>query len=337
MMIDKNPWEYTDIFPDNKLRYLSIACTHFCNFNCTFCSKKYVAAKHLNPNFLSDTLEEAFDLGLTKVELTGGEPLLYPAFWDITALLARHDITILIVTNGSLIDAGTAERLAAIGSCVSISLSTLEEEKFNRLSGTNGAFDAVRKSVSHLQKAGFSPDKKPLMGIQSIATRDTFDEIDRLRQWAEDQGCMFILNRPIPLGGLSYDEMVSPGQLKLLLDAECEEGCEAAVPFSLDSPCNRLKAGCYLDASGLIHPCPAIDIVCGSLHERSLSDIWKNSEVLSLCRHIENHLEGACGTCGERYRCYGCRAVAWAATGRLTAADPGCFRVCAADRYKKDL
>jgi MoaA/NifB/PqqE/SkfB family radical SAM enzyme len=326
MIIEKNIWEYTDLFPDDKLRYLSIACTSFCNFNCAFCSKKYVSPQHLDPALLVNTLRQAFDLGLEKVELTGGEPFLYPSFWDITDLLFRQHITILIVSNGSLIDEKTAERLAGYQACVSISLSTLDGQQFDRLSGTTGLFETVKQSVSHLRKAGFSPDKKPLLGIQSVATRNTLYEIERIRRWAYDRGCMFILNRPIPVGGLSHDEVISPGQLKALLDAACDKADEATVPFSLDSPCNRLKAGCYIDPWGLVHPCPSIDIVCGSLHELPLSDIWKNSEVLSLCRHIDEHLEGACGSCSEKHRCYGCRAVAWASTGRLTAADPGCFR-----------
>jgi MoaA/NifB/PqqE/SkfB family radical SAM enzyme len=323
--VDYNPWEHTDIPAPGALAYVSIACTTCCNFDCTFCSKKYKKKKHLDPGFLLHILNQAIGLGLTKVELTGGEPLLYPWFREITDYLFNHHISVVMTTNGSLITEETAAYLAARNVSVSISLSTLDEETFNQRTGTSGQLPLVLSAVALLRKAGFSHNRFPVLGIQSIATRENLDEFQEIREWAENQGCMFILNRPIPVGGLSPDNLITGGELKHLL-AGGINSLPVNVPFSLDSPCNRLKTGCYIDSNAIVYPCPAIDIEAGSLHEQSLAAIWHESTLLKNCRNISVLLEGACGRCEEKVRCYGCRAVAWAARGNLYAPDPGCFR-----------
>ncbi|MBN2535399.1 MAG: radical SAM protein [Spirochaetales bacterium] len=321
-----NPWEYTEISSPGALVYLSIACTTHCNFACTFCSKKYKAKKHLDPGFLKQIIDQAVNLGLEKVELTGGEPFLYPWFRELTEYLSSRHISVFIVTNGSFITGETAAYLAAQNISVSISLSTLNEDAFNSSSGTRGQFSCVLSAVKLLKKAGFSHNRFPVCGIQSIASRQNLDEFRTLQDWAENQGCMFILNRPIPVGGMSCDDLITGEDLKNLLVKESNRADPVKVPFSLDSPCNRLKAGCYIDSEAMVYPCPSINSVAGSLHTQSLAQIWKESVLLDSCHHISDLLEGSCGRCEEKYRCYGCRAVAWASWGNLTGPDPGCFR-----------
>ena len=63
----------------------------------------------------------------------------------------------------------------------------------------------------------------------------------------------------------------------------------------------------------------------GDLRKERLKDIWKNSELLNVIRNREN-LKGRCGKCQYRYICGGCRRRAYAYTGDIMAADPGCWR-----------
>jgi radical SAM protein with 4Fe4S-binding SPASM domain len=154
---------------------------------------------------------------------------------------------------------------------------------------------------------------------------ENFRELDDVRNFARQTGCGFVLNRAIPVGGLQADNVPSPSELKLFLDREsvCQP---SVVPFSGNTPCNRLKAGCYIGSDAKVRPCSSLDIEVGDLREKSIATIWRESGILGQCRTIEHHLEGSCGTCPERARCYGCRAVAYATWGSLTAPDPGCFR-----------
>jgi MoaA/NifB/PqqE/SkfB family radical SAM enzyme len=334
--VSYNPWEYTEISSPGRLSYVSIACTTYCNFQCTFCSKKYKKKKHLDPGFLKQILNNAINLGLTKVELTGGEPLLYPWFREITEYLYQHHISVFIVTNGSFITEETAAYCAAKNISVSISLSTMNEDTFNNSTGTRGRFPQVLTAVKRLREAGLSNNRFPVLGVQSVAWRQNLDEFHSLREWAEEQGCMFILNRPIPVGGMSRKDLITGKELKALLSKGDKNKSGVKVPFSLDTPCNRLKAGCYIDSEALVYPCPSINVVAGSLYELSLARIWKESALLDNCRNIERLLEGSCGRCEEKGRCYGCRAVAYAYWGNLFGPDPGCFYFTPDSRYNTE-
>jgi len=325
-MPSRNIWENTEITETGQLAYLSIACTTRCNLDCLYCSKKGSEFLDLNPQLLYRTLEEAIELGLRKVEFTGGEPLLYPYLMDLIRFLVKKEVTVLMVSNGTLLNPDTAQKLADWGVNIGISLSTLKEDQFDHLSQTKGLFDSVLNSLEYLKKAGYGGERVPLVSIQSIASRDTFSELEALREFTRQQGAMFIVNRAIPVGGLQAENVPTGIELKTFLDEEFEGRGQASIPFSSDSPCNRLKAGCYIGSDANIKPCPAIDLTLGNLNRHSLRDIWQNSPVLHLCRNIDQQLEGSCAQCPESHRCYGCRAVAYAVWGSLTGPDPCCFR-----------
>ncbi len=325
-MSHHNIWEYTETAADGQLAYLSIACTTRCNLDCLYCSKKGSPVKDLDPVLLQHTLTEAIDLGLQKVEFTGGEALLYPFFMETVRNLVKKNITVLLVSNGTLIGMKTAKELADLGVGVSISLSTLKTDRFDHMSQKRGLLHTVLDSLEFLTTCGYQPDKMPILGLQCLASRDTLDELEELRIFARQRGCMFILNRAIPVGGLQAANVPTGIELKTFLDNEFADKREARIPFSADTPCNRLKAGCYVGSDARIRPCPAIDLPVGDLKKQTLTEVWQNSPVLQLCRSIENRLHGSCGRCPEHHRCYGCRAVAYAVWGSLTAPDPGCFR-----------
>ncbi|HHE31682.1 MAG TPA: radical SAM protein [Chlorobaculum parvum] len=324
-MKNLNPWEYTELDYPGQLAYLTVSCTTRCNFKCPYCSKKEYAITDLDFGLLKTVLEESLLLGLRKVELTGGEALLYPHFWDVVALLCENDVVVQLVTNGSLIDRKLAERLADAQINVAISLSTLDEEEFSRLSGGRGELSAMVETLEHLKAAGYRADDYPMAAIHSLGSRENFHALDDLQRFTQQKGCGFVLNRPIPVGGLQADNVPCPADLKRFLERESGDR-SALIPFSANTPCNRLKVGCYIGSDARVRPCSAIDIEVGDLREQSITEIWKESELLEQCRTIDQHLEGSCGTCPERTRCYGCRAVAYATWGSLTAPDPGCFR-----------
>lgn len=269
---------------------------------------------------LREALDDAVSIGLTKVEFTGGEPLLYADLLDLATELREKKITTLLVTNGSLISKNIARKLASINAMVAVSLSTLDEQQFDYLSGTKGNYPLVLEGIYNLKEAGFSSSGTPLLALQSIASKDTAAELPTLKAWAEANDCLFILNRPIPVGALKQDSMLEGSDLQKLL------GQKGKVPFSLDAACNRLAVGCYIGSDAIVRPCPCIDLQAGSLKVEKLSEIWQNAEVLAECRMINANLKGSCGKCEENYRCYGCRAVAYAVFNDLGAPDPGCYR-----------
>ena len=324
-MISPNPWEYTELEYPGQLAYLTVSCTTRCNFACGYCSKKDYPVADLDLMLLRSALAESLPLGLRKVELTGGEAMMYPYFWDVVSYLRENGVMVQMVTNGSLIDRESARRLLDARINVAVSLSTLDPEKFTELSGGPGRHSEIVAALGHLTAAGYRADDYPMVAVHALGSRDNFPELEELRRFAGGMGCGFVLNRAIPVGGLQADNVPSPEELRGFLDRE-HGGRPAALPFSGDTPCNRLKAGCYIGSDGKVRPCSSIDIEVGDLRIESITEIWRGSAILEQCRTLEHRLEGSCGICPERSRCYGCRAVAYAIWGSLTASDPGCFR-----------
>lgn len=205
-----NPWEYTPPGQKGALQYLTIAVTTVCNFRCSFCSKAGLKPRHLDGALLWDILDEAVELGLEKVEFTGGEPLLYPGLLDLVDELRSRGVTSLLVTNGSVLSGGSAARLARAGAMVAVSLSTLDEKKFAEMTGTRGRLSSVTRGVGLLRRAGFGSQRAPLLAVQSVASRENLEELPALGAWARAHDCLFILNRPIPVGAMGRDSLIPP-------------------------------------------------------------------------------------------------------------------------------
>ena len=178
------------------LRDLRISVTDRCNFRCPYC----MPAEVFGPDhaFLHHdqvmSLEElrrilrAFQrLGVEKIRITGGEPLLRPDVPDLVRLLKQElgvpDVA--LTTNGWLL-AAAAPRLRAAGlDRLNVSLDSLRPETFARLSG-NGSHRSVERVLAGIAAAaalGF-PIK-----LNMVVQRGVNDgDIPELAAWAREQG-----------------------------------------------------------------------------------------------------------------------------------------------------
>lgn len=152
------------------LRDLRISVTDRCNFRCTYCMPKEVFGRdfHFVPAAELLTFEEIerlagifTELGVEKIRLTGGEPLLRRDIEKLVAMLARlpgiRDLT--LTTNGALL-ARKAEALAAAGlRRISVSLDSLDDAVFRAMNDVDFPVDRVLEGIAAAQRAGLSPLK----------------------------------------------------------------------------------------------------------------------------------------------------------------------------------
>jgi cyclic pyranopterin phosphate synthase len=152
------------------LRDLRISVTDRCNFRCTYCMPReiYGQAFRFLPQADLLTFEEitrlagvAVSLGVTKIRLTGGEPLLRRDVDDLVAMLAPLDglSDLTLTTNGSLL-ASKAPALAAAGlKRVTISLDSLDDATFSRLNDVDFPVARVLGGIAAADAAGLRPVK----------------------------------------------------------------------------------------------------------------------------------------------------------------------------------
>ncbi len=152
------------------LRDLRISVTDRCNFRCRYCMPKEVFGRDYE--FLARDLLLSFEeitrltrlftsLGVSKVRLTGGEPLLRRGVEDLAAMLAAipgiDDLT--MTTNGSLL-ARKAEALAAAGlNRVTVSLDSLDDEVFMAMNDVGFPVALVLDGIEAAAAVGLTPVK----------------------------------------------------------------------------------------------------------------------------------------------------------------------------------
>jgi cyclic pyranopterin phosphate synthase len=174
------------------LHDLRISVMDRCNFRCPYCMPK--EQFHENYQFLKSRERLSFDeivrltklfagLGVRKVRLTGGEPLLRTNLadlvGDLTGVAGIEDIA--LTTNGVLL-ANHAVDLRANGlKRITVSLDTLDKDIFARLSGGFGALDQVLKGIDAAIAAGLTPVKINAVIERGVNDHTALDLVEHFR------------------------------------------------------------------------------------------------------------------------------------------------------------
>src|SRR5947199_10032224 len=151
------------------LRDLRISVTDRCNFRCVYCMPKEVFGKDYQflPRAEILTFEEIervvrvfVSLGVRKVRLTGGEPLVRRDLERLVEKLARlGDLDLTLTTNGSLL-AQKARVLADAGlRRVTVSLDSLDDATFRAMNDVDFPVAKVLAGIEAAQAAGLAPVK----------------------------------------------------------------------------------------------------------------------------------------------------------------------------------
>lgn len=163
------------------LNYLRISVTDRCNLRCVYCLPRNSVPKLSHTDIL--TYEEilrivrvAVLLGISKIRITGGEPLVRKGICDFLKKLSEtKELTdISITTNGVFLK----ENIEAIRSAgvkrINISLDTLNREKFKEITGQD-CFDKVWESILLAEEAGFDPLKINVVALRGINDNELTD------------------------------------------------------------------------------------------------------------------------------------------------------------------
>ncbi len=174
----------TDTY-DRNLTYLRISITDRCNLRCLYCSPGDPFPRLSHQDILS--YEEilhltriAVDLGVTKVRITGGEPLIRKNIDDFLHKLRQisgiQDMA--LTTNGVFLKTHIPSLIKAGLRRINISLDTLKPDRFRRITGVN-AFDQVWEGIQEAFHSGLSPIKINTVALRGV-NDDELEDIARL-------------------------------------------------------------------------------------------------------------------------------------------------------------
>ncbi len=161
LKIEKNPF----ITDQRKINYLRISLTDRCNLACIYCVPKksipMLAHKDIATyEELLKIIEISVELGITKVRITGGEPLVRKGLPDFLKKLSEIDKIkdISITTNGILLKKYLNELKNSGLKRLNISLDTLKPDKFKLITGKD-LFHNVWDSIMAAYEKGITPIK----------------------------------------------------------------------------------------------------------------------------------------------------------------------------------
>jgi GTP 3',8-cyclase len=229
---------------DRPLRSLRISVTDRCNLRCQYCMPEADYTWLPRENILDfeeiAILADAFtSLGVDRVRLTGGEPLLRRDLPDLIArLAARPAIRDLALTTNGVLLANQAGALRAAGlHRLTVSLDTLHRDRFEALTRLD-ALPAVLAGIDAAARAGFAALK-----IDTVVLRGrNDDELAALLAFGKTAGAEVRFIEYMDVGGATHwsmDAVVSRAQILARLAAEY--GAIETLPGRDSAPAERFR------------------------------------------------------------------------------------------------
>jgi cyclic pyranopterin phosphate synthase len=268
------------IDPYNRhLNYLRISVTDRCNLDCIYCTPQGDIPKLHHDDILRyeeilRLVNIAVDLGIAKVRVTGGEPLVRKGIYQFLNNLANvdglHEVT--LTTNGVNLKGNVAKIWSAGIRRINVSLDSLNRVKYQAITGRD-LFDQVWQGLMAALKTGFSPIKLNVVTLRDVNLNELVD-FARL-SLSYPFHVRFIEHMPIgqsrtpssaplhtpeikeriqsiqELVPVSRESMDGPAERYRFAGAPGEIGFISALSHHFCGSCNRLR----LTAAGQLRPC----------------------------------------------------------------------------------
>ncbi len=336
-----------------------------CNLTCKHCYS--ISADRDFPGELTTAevlavLDQLKAARVAVLILSGGEPLLRPDLFDLAAAAKAMGFYVGLSSNGTLIDAAVARRIAATGfDYVGISLDGLREthDRFRR---KIGAFAAALAGVRVCRDAGVK------VGLRFTLTQDNAHDLPALLDLMETEGVeKFYLSHLNYAGRGNKNRkddahfQTTRAAMDLLID-RCWRHLQAGMPREFVTG-NNDADGVYLlawvqrhfpekvahirqklvqwggnasgvnvaniDNLGFVHPDTMWwDYPLGNVRERPFAEIWADvtDPLMAGLKQRPRPVKGRCASCAQLDICNGnSRVRAWHTTGDFWAEDPGCY------------
>lgn len=314
---------------------MQVELTEACNLKCRFC---YNSQKPRYNERIFEMLERLADQGVMQVNLTGGEPLAHPRFFEILEKACALFPNVVILSNGSLMDCKTLDRLHQYDvTSVNISVHG-DREAHEALTQVKGSYDASVNAIKY-----YLDKEKILVASNFVLNGGNFHMLEPTIKEMGEIGLKYMtITRFIPVGigsgardlVLSGEQLVEAfrivyehnrsGRAPHIEFAEATPFC--ALPKELQSVANCCSYGYdrfYVDVTGELMVCGLSRIkLGGNILDKSINEIKKGSDVFQAFVKNE-HVSEKCRNCHTFELCHGgCRAAALSEGGWKGTNDP---------------
>jgi GTP 3',8-cyclase len=192
------------------ITYLRVSVSDRCDFRCVYCMSEHMTflpkADLLSLEELDRLCSAFVAKGVTKLRLTGGEPLVRRGIMTLVSSLSRHLASgalheLTLTTNGSQLQKYASELKGSGIERINVSLDTLDADKFRAITRW-GDLDNVMAGIDAAQTAGLR------VKINAVALKGVNeDEIAGLLEWAHGRGMDLTVIEVMPLGDVDESRL----------------------------------------------------------------------------------------------------------------------------------
>jgi len=192
------------------ITYLRVSVTDRCDFRCVYCMAEHMTflpkADLLSLEELDRLCSAFISKGVTKLRLTGGEPLVRRGIMTLVHSLSRHLGTgalkeLTLTTNGSQLQTYASELKASGVQRINVSLDTLDADKFRAITRW-GDLKKVLAGIDAAQAAGLQ------VKINAVALKGVNEEeLANLLEWSHGRGMDLTVIEVMPLGDIDESRL----------------------------------------------------------------------------------------------------------------------------------
>lgn len=256
---------------DRHVRYLRLSVTDRCNLRCTYCMAEDMVflpkSKVLSLEEMAFIARAFVELGVEKIRLTGGEPLVRQGIIELAQQIHAIDglRELVMTTNGVLLDKFSSPLVDAGVSRLNISIDSLRADRFKELTRFGELSDVLR-GIDTARRAGFQKIKLNAVILQGIND----DEVIDLTNFAVDNALDISFIEEMPLGEISshsrsatqlssqqihekleheftivesdfHDAAAGPSRYKQIAGSDTKIGFISPMSNNFCSTCNRVR------------------------------------------------------------------------------------------------
>lgn len=319
--------------------------TPMCNFTCKMCyvrkTAQEMAQAERSPMTCERWLELARELrseGMLYLLLTGGEPFLWPDFWELYENLCEMGFLISINTNGSMISEKVIERLKKNPPTrINLTLYGASDETYQELCQVDGMFTKVSENIEKLQKAKiplklncsltpynvkdleaiveYAKQRELLLEIATYMfppVRRDMSMVGKNERFTPYEVAFYNLKRYyLQYGEKNYIQYLKKAVQGIALPPVLDEMCIDLVGGKVR--CRAAKSVFWITWDGWLTPCGMLNEPCVDVKEQEFKAAW--NELLEESEQLR--LSGVCTSCANRPICRSCAAIAVAETGKF--------------------
>jgi radical SAM protein with 4Fe4S-binding SPASM domain len=340
-------------FPIHPVWEVTNACNLRCK-QCHACSGKPVPGE-LDTEEGKRLLESIANIGeFRMLALGGGEPLIRPDIVELIAYARKLGLEISIATNGTLLTTELAREFKRLGvTNIAVGLNANDREIHEQITNVPGSFAKSKNAVYATLEAGMN------LQINTTVMKENRPAIPGLLDFASEVGAQIVLLYQLVPEGRGEDKMeltikeykaltelvadkqrtnraiieptCSPQYWAYLISRKMDHSgrqppkLEMKLAETLFKGCVAGSGLCYIKPDGEVWPCPFVPLSAGNVRERSLEELWYDSELFNSLRDRKRLAGEKCRACLFKYMCGGCRGRAYAHSGDYLGDDPLCF------------